>query len=59
MLFADKENFPWHNSAAARLITTGPTMARGKTSTRSFHIPGDELPRLLVEEVRDDAIITK
>ena len=35
----------------------GLTVARGKTATRSFRISGDELPRLLVEEVRDYAII--
>ena len=32
-------------------------MSRGKAPTRSFRIPGDELPRLLVEEVRDYAIV--
>jgi PAS domain S-box-containing protein len=32
-------------------------VARGKKPTQSFHINGDELPRLLVEEVRDYAIV--
>lgn len=32
-------------------------MAKGKTTTSSFPFPGDELPRLLIAEVRDYSII--
>src|SRR5687768_7134248 len=32
-------------------------VARGKKATQSFRLSGEELPRLLVEEVRDYCII--